>query len=142
MDLLNEYKEGVISGLPFYIRAKMSIDFINRQYSGDLVMKKQATIIWEMDAIYCYTANEKRRALESGGITVEEVSKSAQIPFLITQLIAENGEDWFLETDKSEIKKEIERRFQVIFERQKTMPNPFIGTGSAFDFENSDNVTK
>lgn len=142
MDLLNEYKEGVISGLPFYIRAKMAMDFINRQYSGDLVMKKQATIIWEMDAIYCYTANEKRRALESGGISVEDVSRSAQIPFLINQLISENSEEWFMEEPKSNIKKEIERRFQKIFKRQQEMTNPFIGGGGGYDYENTDNVTK
>lgn len=108
LDLLHEYSEGVISGIPFFIRAKMAMDFIDRQYSGNLVMKKKASLIWEMDTIYCYTTNEQSQALSNGGITVEDIERSIQLPFVINQLIGLNGDNWFLETPKNIIKKKIE----------------------------------
>jgi len=141
-DLLNEYKEGVISGLPYYIRSKMSLDFINRQYSGNEVIRKKGRVIYEMDAVYCYTENEKRRALENGSITIKEVRKSAQIPFILNQIIASMGDDAFIIEPIQNIKKAVDVIFEQNYATFSATDNPFLGQGGAFDFEDGDNVTK
>lgn len=139
LDLLNEYKEGVISGMPFYIRAKMAIDFIARQYAGDAVMKKKAAIIYEMDAVYCYTSNEKRRALENGAISIEEVAKSTQIPFFLNELISNIGDTAFVEMDKFKIKKLIDKKFTKYWSANK---DALQMSSKGYDFQNLDNVTQ
>lgn len=112
-DLLAEYAEGVKAGLPVFVRSKMSRDFIDKQYNGDIVMKKKAEVMDAIDLLYGYTRQEQQVLLLSGGCTREDIQKSVQLPKIIESLIREKSEKWFVDSSIDAIKEEIEPRYTI-----------------------------
>jgi hypothetical protein len=107
-DLLAEYSEGFNAGLPSFIRRRMALDFVDKQYSGDAVMKKKAVIITEMDELSVLSLDEILQLRDAGTITAAAIIYSRKLPVVLESLIRAYGEAWFLNAGFEQIKTEVE----------------------------------
>lgn len=116
-DLLSEYSAGVSAGLPSFIRQRMALDFIDKQYGGDELMKKKAAVIMQLDELSVLSIDEVLRLREMGVITVATITYSRRLPQVLDALVRDFGEGWFLaapfELIKLEVDKEMEEYVNV-----------------------------
>lgn len=96
-DLLNEYSEGTKANIPTFIRQKMALDYIDKQYSGDLILRKTGDLILKIDALAVLSEQEKMTKLINGEIDKEDLVLSLRLPQIIRNIVYKNGDDWFIE---------------------------------------------
>ena len=106
-DLLAEYSEGTKAGMPVFIRQRMAMDFVDKQYSGDEVMKKKAQLITELDELSVLSTQEILDMRVVGAITNEALLHSRRLPVMIDELIREKGAHWFVQTTTEQLGKEL-----------------------------------
>gem|GEM_PF-3070606 len=97
-DLLNEYATGKQAGIPVFIRRRMALDFVDKQYSGDALMKKKAQLITQLDSLSVLSIDEITAMHGAGVLNDTELQYSRKLPAAIDALIREKGEYWFLNT--------------------------------------------
>lgn len=97
-DLLNEYATGKQAGMPVFIRRRMALDFVDKQYSGDAIMKKKAQLITQLDSLSVLSIDEMTALRNTGVVSDAELQYSRKLPAAIDALIRDNGEYWFLNT--------------------------------------------
>ncbi len=97
-DLLNEYATGKQAGMPVFIRRRMALDFVDKQYSGDAIMKKKAQLITQLDSLSVLSIDEMTALRNAGVVSDAELQYSRKLPAAIDALIRDNGEYWFLNT--------------------------------------------
>lgn len=103
-DLLAEYGESSVAGMPIFIRQRMAVDFTDKQYSGDELMKKKARIITEADELSVLTTQELLDLRAAGAISTQALAYSRRIPALLDELIQQHGEYWFMHATIKDIK--------------------------------------
>lgn len=103
-DLFAEYGESSKAGMPVFIRQRMAIDFVDKQYSGDEVMKKKAQLITELDELSVLNTAEITDLRAVGAITIADITYSRKLPLMIDELIQERGRHWWLHTPLKDIK--------------------------------------
>ncbi len=96
-DLLQEYSDASNAGLPLFIRQRMAMDFVDKQYSGDAVMKKKAQILTKLDAYMLSNSN-----------LPQEAARSHDILNRLDGLIQEKGTRWFVMADIQHIRAVLE----------------------------------
>jgi len=106
-DLLNEYSAGKQAGIPAFIRQRMAIDFVDKQYNGDAVMKKKVQLITYLDSLSELSTDEMLSMKNAGAINDAELLYSRKLPAMIDALIRDKGEHWFLNTKTDVIEKEL-----------------------------------
>ncbi|HLO71533.1 MAG TPA: hypothetical protein VK167_11720 [Flavipsychrobacter sp.] len=97
-DLLNEYATGKQAGMPVFIRRRMALDFVDKQYSGDALMKKKAQLITQLDSLSILSIDEITAMRNAGVVSDVELQYSRKLPAAIDALIRDKGEYWFLNT--------------------------------------------
>lgn len=97
-DLLNEYATGKQAGMPVFIRRRMALDFVDKQYSGDALMKKKAQLITQLDSLSILSIDEITAMRNAGVVSDAELQYSRKLPAAIDALIRDKGEYWFLNT--------------------------------------------
>ncbi len=102
-DLLNEYATGKQAGMPVFIRRRMALDFVDKQYSGDALMKKKAQLITQLDSLSVMSIDEMTALRNAGVVSDAELQYSRKLPAAIDALIRDNGEYWFLNTPNNVI---------------------------------------
>ncbi len=102
-DLLNEYATGKQAGMPVFIRRRMALDFVDKQYSGDAIMKKKAQLITQLDSLSVLSIDEMTALRNAGVVSDAELQYSRKLPAAIDALIRDNGEYWFLNTPNNVI---------------------------------------
>lgn len=118
-DLLDEYKTGTESNMPAFVRAKMVYDFVDKQYSGDPVMKKKASLIMELDDLAIRSEEEKMSMATFNEASKEDLIFSRKLPSILDTIIRENGEQWFLEADFDKVNEQV----KILFAKIKPMTN-------------------
>lgn len=108
-DLLDEFNEGTKANMPAFIRRRMALDFVDKQYSGDSIMKKKAQLITGYDALSVLSVDEVIKMKDAGMITEEEIRFSKQLPVAIDELIKARGVPWFLSAGEESILSAIEQ---------------------------------
>lgn len=103
-DLLAEYSEGTKAGMPVYIRRRMAMDYVDKQYSGDELMKRKAQLITELDELSVLSTAEIADLHAIGAVTNADISFSRKLPLMIDQLVQEKGEYWLLNTPVKKLK--------------------------------------
>jgi hypothetical protein len=86
----------------------MALDFVDKQYSGDAVMKKKAMIITEMDELSVLSLDEVLQLRDAGTVTAAAIIYSRKLPVVLENLIRAYGETWFLNAGFEQVKTEIE----------------------------------
>jgi hypothetical protein len=102
-DLLNEYSAGKQAGIPSFIRQRMAVDFVDKQYNGDTVMKKKTLLITELDSLSLLSTDEILNMKNAGVVTEAEIQYSRKLPAMLDALVREKGEYWFLNVKTEEI---------------------------------------
>lgn len=102
-DLLAEYNESTKAGMPAFIRQRMAMDFVDKQYSGDALMKKKAQLITLLDPLSVLSMEEVLSLRNAGAVSDAELQRSRKLPTQVDMLIRQKGEYWFLKTDMEEI---------------------------------------
>lgn len=102
-DLLQEYSTGKQAGMPAFIRKRMAMDFVDKQYSGDAVMKKKAQLITQLDSLSVLSIEEITALRSTGAVTDAELQYSRKLPAMVDALVRDKGEYWFLHTDVYQI---------------------------------------
>ncbi len=102
-DLLAEYKESTAAQMPAFIRQRMALDFVDKQYSGDEVMKRKAQLITELDELSVLSTDELLDLSTADAITTAALHYSRKLPVLIDELIQERGVHWFITVSKKEL---------------------------------------
>lgn len=105
--MLSEYTAGKQAGIPAFIRQRMAIDFVDKQYNGDALMKKKAQLITQLDGLSVLSTDELLSMKNAGAITDAELLYSRKLPAVIDALIRDKGEHWFLNTKTELIEKEL-----------------------------------
>ncbi|MBS1771510.1 MAG: hypothetical protein JST82_01530 [Bacteroidetes bacterium] len=104
-DLLAEYGESTKAGMPVFIRQRMALDFVDKQYSGDALMQKKAQLITMLDPLSVLSTDELLQLRNANAITDAELQYSRKLPVQLDALIREKGEYWFLNVRVEEIGK-------------------------------------
>ncbi len=106
-DLLDEYSQGTQAGMPVFIRQRMAIDFVDKQYSGDELMKKKARLITELDELSVLSTQEILDLRSVGAVTAEALAYSRKLPVIIDELIQQKGAHWFAQASSRTIKEHL-----------------------------------
>lgn len=109
-DLLAEYSEGTKAGMPAFIRRRMAIDFADKQYSGDELMKRKAQLITGLDPLSILSSAEVLDLRATGAITQADISYSHRLPAMIDELVQERGAHWLLKTSTQQIKELLQQK--------------------------------
>lgn len=118
-DLLVEYETATKSNLPIYIRQKIALDYIDKQYSGDAVLKRKAQYITCHDPVQVYSVDEKVQVA-----TAEELAYSKMLPIWLDAIVEEMGNDWFVNAKDYEITKRIDDMEDDYFAENPVEPTP------------------
>lgn len=102
-DLLAEYNEGTKANMPAFIRQRMALDYIDKQYSGDLVMKRKAELITRLDELCLLNTQEILALRKAGAITDADMQYSRRLPTALDVLLEEQGEAWLLNSTEQDI---------------------------------------
>lgn len=103
-DLLDELKLAQDANLPVYIRQKITLDYIDKQYAGDAVLKRKGLFITTHDPVCVYTVQEKEQIATS-----KELSYSKMISTWLDEIIAEKGNEWFGGATDEALEAEVEK---------------------------------
>jgi hypothetical protein len=114
-DLLQEYNESKNAALPMFIRQRMAIDFVDKQYNGDALMKKKAQLITAMDVLSTMSMAEIAALKAAGAITQDDMAWSLSLPQILDELIAAKGQQWLLTADSSLIMDELQHQRNLQF---------------------------
>lgn len=110
-DLLDEYKTGKESGLPMYVRQKMVAEFVDKQYSGDQIMKKKSEFILDADKTAVFSVDEKLTQQTLGIFTKEDCLFSDALPLILDKIVRDKGEDYFLNASFDKLKQDVDAAF-------------------------------
>lgn len=89
-DLLQEYSDASNAGLPLFIRQRMALDYVDKQYSGDALMKKKAQLLTMLDVTSFVQGND---------LPAADVLHARDLLLRIDEMIADKGAKWFVEAD-------------------------------------------
>lgn len=97
-DLLNDYKEAGAANIPIPARKQMYKEFMDKQYSGDPIIRKKCDLLDYYDVILVVPEQDRLSKLTTGEITRDELTLSLWLPRILDKLIIERGYEWFLKT--------------------------------------------
>lgn len=109
-DLLTELKTAQDANLPFYIRQKITLDYIDKEYSGDLVLKRKGFFITTHDPLNVQTVQEKT---EIGNY--KEIAYSKMISTWLDAIAAQKGNEWFAGATDKDLELEVEKLSTAYF---------------------------
>lgn len=107
-DLLEEYKTATEAKLPDYILAQQATDYVDKQYSGNDVLKKKSDYITATDKILFKTSAEITDLRLTGGISIQDVQYHLNVSGMIDEIIRNKGDEWFINAKFEAIAVEIE----------------------------------
>lgn len=107
-DLINIYEKTKTAGMPIFLRNKAVKAYVDREYSGDEVMRKKADVILELDKTAVFTVDEKLSQKTIGAFTVADLVFSDSLPSIIDELIRTKGERYFLNASLAALKSDID----------------------------------
>ncbi|RYD50667.1 MAG: hypothetical protein EOP52_13480 [Sphingobacteriales bacterium] len=128
MDLLGEYEGSVKAQLPAVVRERQLIDFAGKQFGGDQVQQRKTKLAVALDPLCVYTAAEQQMKALSGAVDLRDVQFSTRMPYLLSKILRERGQQWFLETDIDTFEVEVRLLFNKLFpESTGVLTDPLNG---------------
>ena len=104
-----------------FIRQRMAIDFVDKQYNGDELMKKKAQLITAMDILSTMSAVEIASLKAAGAITQDDMAWSLSLPQILDELIAAKGPQWLLMADTALIMDELQHQRNMQFVQSSSL---------------------
>lgn len=118
--LLNEYKTATESFMPLFIRQKIALDYLDKEYSGDEVLKRKGSYIICTDPLAVRTAEEITGL--TGVVTAEQRVYSEMISQWLDAIIETRGDEWFIDADDEMIATDV-----LVISAQFYIDNPTAG---------------
>jgi len=112
-DLLEEYTAGTEANVPAFIRVRMMEDYVDKQFGGDVLMKKKSQLIGQMDPICTYSV-EERQSMLGTAVGQEALRFNINLPSMLDEIIREKTKDWFIKAGYDEIKAEADKKFAAL----------------------------
>lgn len=103
-DLLEEYELAKKANVPSFALNKIAEDFTDKQFGGDAVMRRKASLVLQLDTLATRTEGDKSVMLGAGVILLENWQYSVQLPTILDTIIRERGMDAFLKMSFDQIK--------------------------------------
>ncbi len=119
MELLAEYNEGTKAAVPAYLRSRMLLDFVDKQFGGDDLLRRKTALIGQMDAVCAVSADEKQIMVMLGAISMRDCQFSARLPEILDGIVRDKSPDFLISTDYTALREEVNKRFE---EMQPTVP--------------------
>ena len=110
-DLLQDYVAGTNAKIPGYIRTALMKDYVDKQFSDDLIMQKKTDLIIQMDKLSSYSIEEQQAMANIGQVSQVDLQFSADLPIILDKIIREKGNDWFLSSDFDSINALVQQYF-------------------------------
>jgi len=114
-DLLLEYNEGTKANVPTFIRVRMMNDYVDKQFGGDVIMKKKTQLIGQLDPLCTYSVVE-RQAMLGSAVGKRAWQFSVELPGIMDSLIRDKGKEWLLRSPYDAVKAEVDVLFSLIAE--------------------------
>lgn len=108
-DLLDEYKTASEAKLPKFMLVQQTKAIVDKQYSGDDVMKKKTDVILAVDRIALDTTDEKLSKRLANSITTDDMVFSDTLPLILDEIVRDKGNEWFINAKIADIKKEVDQ---------------------------------
>lgn len=113
-DLAEEYKLAADSGLPAYVRGAINNSFVDKQFGGDIVMKRKAEYIALFDYLYIATPDEIQIWTINGGASAQDVKFHIMLPNILDNLIIEMTQDGFVTASVGTIRAKVDAKFKQL----------------------------
>ena len=98
--------------MPVFIRRRMAMDFVDKQYSGDELMKKKAQLITELDELSVLSTGEIATLHGTGAITQADITYSRRLPLLIDELLQQKGTHWLMRVSVGVVRELLKMRVE------------------------------
>lgn len=102
-ELLKDFDTIVKSNMPMVIRQKAAVEYVDKAYGGDPVIKKKMTVVNRMDKCAMLSSDELLSQRAANFITQQDVIFSQELPSKLDALIEQKGDDWFINATYDEI---------------------------------------
>lgn len=107
LDLLEEYQAAKTAGVPNYVLAKQTEDYVDKQFGGDDILKKKTWFINQRDPMALLSVSDKSTLVEKGIFTVQDWQLSEKLPVMVDALIRLKSTEWFAQASYDEIDKSL-----------------------------------
>lgn len=107
--LLDEFKTANEAKVPKSIQSQLVIDYVDKQYSGNDVIKKKTEILVQMDYLYMESSDDLVNLKVAGVAKTEDIEFSKRLPSMLDAIIRDKGNEWFIQSDYDKIKAEVDR---------------------------------
>lgn len=118
-DLLVEYETATKANIPKFILQRIALDYIDKQYSGDAVLKRKGAYIICYDALSVYSTGDKKQVG-----TPEQQAYSLMISTWLDEVINDKGNDWFINASDEDITREVDKLEDAYFEENPVSDEP------------------
>jgi hypothetical protein len=125
-DLLADLKAGTEANIPAYVRKPLIVDYVDKQFGGDPLLKKTAEVIHAIDYLAVYNIDEKL-TLATLGTDQRDIQFSNRLASLLDEVIREKSEGWFMSADITAISDAVHALFdKLVPPVTKPIPNAGI----------------
>jgi hypothetical protein len=113
-DLLTDYDTSTKANVPAFVRVRQINDYVDKQFGGDLTMKRKTEIVTQLDFMSVLSSAEKQSMVIGGGASNRDWQFSSYLPSILDEIIRDHGKDWFEKSSFENLKSEIDTRFAKI----------------------------
>lgn len=113
-DLLEEYNKAREAQVPDYQKTALLEDFIEKQYSGDEILKRKTYIINRVDILAVMDPADIQIALLNNAATPRDYQFHIHLPIILDKLVRRKGNEWFVNADLEVIETEARAEFNTL----------------------------
>lgn len=113
-DLLDEQETLSKTSIPDFVKKFKLIDYIDKSYGGNALLKKMASMINRIDSQSVASTADLSVKVLNNAISNREWQLHEALPGIMMQIVDAKGEQWFLKADYDRIKTEIDTIFDTM----------------------------
>lgn len=121
-DLLEDLTKGKESGLPSYQLSQLQLDYVEKQFGGNDLLKKKTEVINIIDVLANLPTADIQAIVLNNAATNRDWQFSVRLSYILDKLIRTNGQEWFLNQSIDNIETAARTEFD------KVMPPTFDAT--------------
>lgn len=113
-DLLEEMEMAKKANVPAYIYGALWVDYTDKQFGGDEVLKRKTMLINQIDKLANKTDAEISVIVLAGGAEQRDYQFHVELPIMYDQLVNEWGSERIITSTLETLRDELLRRFKLI----------------------------
>lgn len=120
-DLLLRFETENKANIPAYIQQQAAIQYVDKAYSGNDVMKKKAMVINAIDGLSIKTDDQILTLRTINAIDQRQIVLHTNLAMWLDELIEEKGEEWFIKASHADIKTAITPKLDAMMPAVQTI---------------------